>query len=105
MNVDHKEQTFAAVQSLKLCPTLCDPMNCGTPDLPVIRYLPEFAQIHVHCVSDAIQPSHPLIPRSLRALNVSQHLGLFPVSRLFTSGGQSIRASASAAVLPLNIQG
>ena len=61
----------------KLCPTLCDPMNCSIPDLPVTRYLPEFAQIHVHCVSDTLQPSHPLLPRSPPALNVSQHHGLF----------------------------
>ena len=58
---------------------------------------------HVHWVSDAIQPSHPLSPTS-PALNLSQHQGL-PVSQLFESGGQSFRASASASVLPMNIQG
>ena len=42
------------------CPTLCDPMNCNTPGLPVHHQLPEFTQTHVHRVSDAIQPSHPL---------------------------------------------
>ena len=41
------------------CPTLCDPMNCSTPGLPVHHQLPEFTQTHVHPVSDAIQPSHP----------------------------------------------
>ena len=45
---------------------------------PVLHYLPEFAQIHVHWVSDAIQPSHPLSPSSL-ALNLSQHWGSFPL--------------------------
>ena len=42
------------------CPTLCDPMNCSTPGLPVHHQLPEFTQTHVHRVGDAIQPSHPL---------------------------------------------
>ena len=46
----------------KLCPTLCDPMDCSTPGFPVLHYLPEFAQSHVHWGSDAIQPSRPLLP-------------------------------------------
>ena len=46
------------------CPTLCDPMNCGTPGLPVHHQLPEFTQTHAHRVSDAIHPSHPLSPPS-----------------------------------------
>ena len=54
---------------------LCEPMDCSTPGLPVPHYLPEFAQVHVHCLSDAIQPSYPLTPSS--ALNLSQHQGLF----------------------------
>ena len=49
--------TFSSVQS---CLTLCDPMNCGTPSLPVCHQFPELTQTHVHRVSDAIQPSHPL---------------------------------------------
>ena len=52
-------------------------MDCGTPGFPVLYYLLEFAQIHVHQVSDAIQPSHPLSPPSSPALNLSQHQGLF----------------------------
>ena len=44
----------------QLCPTLCDPMNCSTPGLPVHHQLPEFTETHAHRVSDAIQPSHPL---------------------------------------------
>ena len=47
------------------CPTLCDPMNRSTPGLPVYHHLPEFTQTHVHRVSDAIQPSHPLLPPSI----------------------------------------
>ena len=48
----------------QLCPTLCDPMNCSMPGLPVHHQLPEFTQTHVHRVSDAIQPSHPLLSPS-----------------------------------------
>ena len=59
------------------CPTLCDPMNCSTPGLPVHHQLPEFTQTHVHQVSDAIQPSHPLSSPSPSAFNLSQHQGLF----------------------------
>ena len=59
------------------CPALCDPMNCSTPGLPVHHQLPESTQTHVHCVSDAIQPSHPLSSPSPFAFNLSQHQGLF----------------------------
>ena len=55
------------------CPTLCNPMNCSTPGLPVHHQLPEFTQTHVHRVSDAIQPSHPLSSPSPAAPNPSQH--------------------------------
>ena len=48
-------------------------MDCSTPGFPVLHYLPEFSQTHVHWVNDAIQPSHPLFPLSLPALNLSQH--------------------------------
>ena len=59
------------------CPTLCDPMNRSTPGLPVHHHLPEFTQTHVHRVSDAIQPSHPLSSPSPPAPNPSQHQSLF----------------------------
>ena len=59
------------------CPTLCDPMNHSTPGLPVHHQLPEFTQTHVHQVSDAIQPSHPLSSPSPPAPNPSQHQSLF----------------------------
>ena len=55
------------------CPTLCDPMNHSTPGLPVHHQLPESTQTHVHWVSDAIQPSYPLLSPSPPALNLSQH--------------------------------
>jgi len=59
------------------CLTLCNPMNCSTPGLPVHHQLPEFTQTHIHQVSDAIQPSHHLLSPSPLALNLSQHQGLF----------------------------
>ena len=59
------------------CPTLCDPMNHSTPGLPVHHQLPELTQTHVHQVSDAIQPSHPLSSPSPPAPNPSQHQSLF----------------------------
>ena len=59
------------------CPTLCDTMNHSAPSLPVHHQLPEFTQTHVHRVSDAIQPSHPLSSPSPPALSPSQHQGLF----------------------------
>ena len=77
-------------------------MDCSIPDLPVHRQFPEFIQTHVHRVGDAIQPSHPLLSPSPPAPNLSQHQGFFPISQLFTSGGQSIGVSASASVLPVN---
>ena len=71
---------FSSVQFssvAQLCPTLCDPMNCSTPGLPVHHQLPVFNQTHVHRVSDAIQPSHPLSSPSPPAPNSSQHQSLF----------------------------
>ena len=59
------------------CPTLCNPMNHSTLGLSVHHQLPEFTQTHVHRVSDAIQPSHPLSSPSPPAPNPSQHQGLF----------------------------
>ena len=85
------------------CLTLCDPMDCSTPGLPVHYQLPEFTQTHVHWVGDAIQPYHPLSSSSLPAFNLSQHQS-FQMTQLFASGGQSIGVSASTSVLPMNIQ-
>ena len=91
---------FSLVQSLSHV-WLCDSMNCSTPGLPVHHQLPEFTQTHVHWVSDAIQPSHPLSSPS-PTFNLSQHH--FQMSQLFPSGGQSIGVSASTLVLPMNAQ-
>ena len=94
---------FSSVQSLS-CPALCYPMNCSTTDLPVHHQLPESTQTHVHWVSDAIQPSHPLSSPSPLALSLSQYQGLFKWSQPFALGGQSIGVSASASVILMNIQ-
>ena len=59
------------------CLTLCNPMNCSIPGLPVHHHLPEFTQTHIHPVHDANQPSHPLSCPSPPAFNLSQHQGLF----------------------------
>ena len=72
--------TFSLVQFSSVaqsCPTLCDLMNHSTPGLPVHHQLPEFTQAHVHRVSDAIQPSHPLSSPSSPAPYPSQHQSLF----------------------------
>ena len=59
------------------CLTLCDPIDCSTPGFPVPHHLPKFIQVHVHCIGEAIQPSHALMPSSPSALNLSQPQGLF----------------------------
>ena len=72
--------TFSSVQFISVaqsCLTLCDPMNHSTPGLPVHHQLPKSTQTHVHRVSDAIQPSHPLLSPSPPALNLSQNHDLF----------------------------
>ena len=71
------------------CPTLCDPMDCSTPGLPVHHQLPELAQTHIQRVSDAIQPSHPLSSPSPPAFTLSSASGSFPMSQSFTLGGQN----------------
>ena len=70
------KKPYCCCSVTKLCPTLCDPMNCSTPGFPVLHYLPEFAQTYAQWVSEAIQWSHPLSPPSPLALNLSQHLDL-----------------------------
>jgi len=96
-------ETISSVQSLSHV-RLCDSMNHSTPGLPVHHQLPESTQTHVHRVSDAIQPSHPLLSPSPPALSLSQHQGLFKWVFSNVSGGQSIGVSASTSVLPMNTQ-
>ena len=77
---ERKKLKFSSVQFTSVtqsCLTLCDPMNHSTPGLPVHHQLSESAQTHVHWVSDAIQPSHPLLSPSPPVLNLYQHQGLF----------------------------
>ena len=99
--IPRSDQIRSVAQS---CPTLCDPMNRSMLGLSVHHQLPEFTQTHVHRVSDAIQPSHPLsfpfssCPQSLPASES------FPMSQLFAWGGQSTGVSALASVLPMNTQ-
>ena len=109
LSSEHLESWFSlscfCCSVAKLCPTLCKPMDFGTPGIPVLHYLLEFAYTHVLWVDGAIQPSHSLSPNSPPTLNLFPASGSFPVSRLFALGAQSIATSASASVLPTNIQG
>ena len=98
-------QLFLLIQFSSLvhsCLTLCDPMNCSTPGLPVHHQLLGFTQTHVHWVGDAIQPSHPVIPFSCPQSFPAS--GSFQMSQLFVLGGQSTGVSASKSVLPMNTQ-
>ena len=83
-----------------LCSTLCDPMDCNTKGFPVHHQIPGLAQTQVN---DDIQPSHSLSSPSF-AFSLSQHQGLFKWVSSSHHGGQSIGTSASASVLPVNIQ-
>ena len=78
-------------------------MDCSMPGFPVLHHLPELVKTHGYWVSDAIQPSNPLSFPSSPAFSLCQHQSL-PMSQPFVSGGQSVEASASASVLPVNIQ-
>ena len=83
---------------------LCYPMDCSTPGFPVLHYLPEFEQTDVHWVCDASNFSSSVTPFS-SCPQSSPASRYFPMSQLFTSGGQSTGASASSSVLPMNVQG
>ena len=77
---DNLNSAFSSVQFNSVpqsCPTLCNLMDCSTPGLSVYHQLLEFTQTHVHWISDAIQPSHPLSSPSPPTFNLSQHQGLF----------------------------
>ena len=93
--------SFTVAQS---CLTLCDPKDSSTPGLPVHHQLPEFTQIHVHWVGDALQPSHPLSSPSPPALNLSKHQGLFQWVSSSHQVAQNIGVSDSTSVLPMNTQ-
>ena len=82
------------------CPALCNPTDYSMPGLLVPHHLPEFAQVHVHCISGAIHPSYPLTPSSPSALSFCNEQWLI----VCISDDQNTGASASASVLPVNIQ-
>ena len=94
-----KRTPISSVQFSRSVVSLCDPMNCSTPGLPVHHQLPESTQTHVHQVNDAIQPSHPVVPFSCPQSFPDS--GSFPMSQLFASGGQSTGVSASTSVLDI----
>ena len=86
----------------KSCPTWCNPMDCSTPDFPVFNCFLEFAYTHVHWVSDAIQPSHPL-SSPLLLPSVFPSIGAFSnESALWIWWSKYWSSSASASVLPMN---
>ena len=91
--------TFPCCLLTQSCPTLCNPMDCSMPGLPVPHHLPKFAQVHVCCFGDAIQPSHFLMPSSPLP-SIFARIRDSPVSQLFTSDDQNTGVSASASVLP-----
>ena len=93
---------FSSVAQLYL--TFCGPMDCSTPGFPVHHQLSDLAQIHVHRVGDAIQPSYPLLSSSPLAFNLSQHQGFFQWVSSLHQVAKSTGASASGSVLPVNIQ-
>ena len=88
----------------RLCPTLCDPMDCSTPGLPVHHHLLELTQTHVHGVGDAIQPSHTLWSPSPPAFNLSQHQGHFKCPRVpvkpYPNSQSGLLCLCSAQLLP-----
>ena len=91
---------YQSVQSL-LCLTLCDPMDCSMPGFPVYHQFLELAQTHVHRVGNAIQTSHPL---SFPSPSIFPSIRVFSNKSVLQIRWQSIGASASASVLPMNIQ-
>ena len=87
------------------CLTLCNPMDCNTPGFPVLHHHPQFAQIHVHWVQWCLPTISSSVITFSFCLQSLPAAGSFPMIRLFASGGQSIGGSASASVLPMNVQG
>ena len=96
--------TFCCSSVAQLCPALCNPMDCSTPGFPALHHLLELAQTYMSV--ESVMPSNYLILCCpLLLLPSFPESGSFPMSQFFASGGQSIGASASASVLPINIQG
>ena len=89
----------------QLCLTLCDPMNCSTPGLPIHHHLPELAQTHVHWVGNAIQSSHPLSSPYPPAFNISQYQGLFQWVSSLDQVAKVLELQLQHQSFPVNIQG
>ena len=96
--------TFSFSSVAQSCLTLCDRMVCSTPGFPDHHQLAEIAQTHIRWVSEAIQPSHPLSSPSSPAFILSQHQGLFQGISSLNQVAKVLEFSASASVLPMNIQ-
>ena len=88
---------------LQLCWSLCNAIDCSMPGSPIHHQLSELTQAHVHRLGDATQPSHPVFPFS-SCLQSFLTSGSFLMSQFFPWGGQTIGASASASILPVNIR-
>ena len=95
---------WSHTQFMQSCLTLCDPMDCSTSDFPVHHQCLELTQTHVRWVSDTIQLSYPLLSPSPPAFNLSQHQGLFQWVSSSHQMAKVLEFSASASVLPMNIQ-
>ena len=101
---ESEEFWFPLLFSQPVSLTLCDPMDCSTPGPSVPHHFPKFAQVHVHCISDAIQPSHPLRPFFSFCPQSFLASGTFPMSHLLASDDQNTGVSTSVSVLPMRIQ-
>ena len=101
IHVKHELVLHSGCSVTESCPTLCNPMDCSTPGFLVLHYLSSLLKL---MSIESVMPSNLLIPFS-SCLQSFLASGSFAVSRLFASGSQSIGASASASVLPMNIQG
>ena len=98
-NILNTDRCCCCCSVAQLCPTLCVPMDCSTSGLPVLHYLPKFAQIHVHPAISSSDALFSFCPQSLPAS------GTCPMSQQFASDDQKTGASASASDVPVNIQG
>ena len=109
IEVVNKYHLFSALRHVPLrvaafvvslsCPVLCDPMDCSTPGFPVLHHLPELTQL---MSIESVMPSSYFILCRPLLFSVFLKIRVFPMSQLFSSGGQSIGVSASASVLPMN---
>ena len=98
------KRPFCCYLVAQSCLTLCDPMDCSTLGFPILHHLPELAQTHVHWVSDAIQPSCPLLFLSPPAFNLSQHQGPFQWVSSSHQVAKVLELQLQHQVISMNIQ-